>query len=82
MDQLTPDQGWQELQAHIEGFFDQVLRVEKEKAILSRTASRPEAENEQSVTPCPDRQSQIAEEDWAPSHISFPSREQPYPCLP
>jgi hypothetical protein len=42
MDQQTPDQGWLELQAQIEGFFDQVLRVEKEKALPSRIANRLE----------------------------------------
>ena len=54
MDQQTPDQGWQELQAHMEGFFDQILRVEKEKALLS--ASRMEAKIEQSGIPGTDRQ--------------------------
>jgi len=40
VDVQTSDQGWEELQAHIERFFDQVLRVEKEKVIFSRNMSR------------------------------------------
>jgi len=40
MNQMTPDQGWQELKDHIENFLEHVHRVEKEKAILSRNASK------------------------------------------
>jgi hypothetical protein len=82
MNQQTPDQGWQELQAHIEGFFDQVLRVEKEKAILSRIAAGPEAEKGQSDMPMPDRQSRDKEDDWAPDRVSYPSAAQPCQCPP
>ena len=55
MNQQTPDQGWQQLQAIIGGIFDHVLRKEKENAILS--ASRMEAKIEQSGIRNPDRQS-------------------------
>jgi hypothetical protein len=57
MNQQTPEEGWQELQAHIERFFDHVLRKEKENANLSRLASRPETKNYQSDIPSQNRQS-------------------------
>jgi hypothetical protein len=31
MDQKTPDQGWQQLQAHIEGFLGQALRTDVQR---------------------------------------------------
>ncbi len=31
MDQKTPDQGWQQLQAHIEGFLGQALRTDMQR---------------------------------------------------
>jgi len=31
MDQKTPDQGWQQLQAHIEGFLGQALRIDMQR---------------------------------------------------
>ena len=31
MDQKTPDQGWQQLQAHIEGFLGQALRTDTQR---------------------------------------------------
>ncbi len=31
MDQKTPDQGWQQLQAHIEGFLGQTLRTDMQR---------------------------------------------------
>jgi hypothetical protein len=48
MDQQTPDQGWEELQAHLERFFEQVRRVEKEIAVLSSITSTLEPKNGQS----------------------------------
>lgn len=31
MDQKTPDQGWQQLQAHIEGFLGQALKTDTQR---------------------------------------------------
>jgi hypothetical protein len=31
MSQKAPDQGWQQLQSHIEGFFDQALRSDTQR---------------------------------------------------
>jgi hypothetical protein len=52
MNQQTTDQSRQELKEIIGGIFDHVLRKEKENAILS--ASRMEANIEQSRIPSPD----------------------------
>ena len=48
MNQQTPDQGWQQLQEILDGFFDHILRKEKENALMS--VSRREAEIEHSGT--------------------------------
>ena len=48
MNQKTPDEGWQQLQETIDGFFDHILRKEKEIALMS--AGRREAKIEQSGT--------------------------------
>lgn len=31
MNQKAPDQGWQQLQSHVEGFFDQTLRSDTQR---------------------------------------------------
>jgi len=31
MNQKAPDQGWQQLQSHVEGFFDQALRSDTQR---------------------------------------------------
>jgi len=39
MDQQTSDQGWQQLQAHIEGFFLPALRIDVQRIDTSRYLS-------------------------------------------
>lgn len=82
MDRQTPDQGWQELQAHIEGFFDQVMRVEREKARLSRLEGMREVEERQSGLPEPDRENPEGSEEEGSCRDSFPSIRHAYPCSP
>lgn len=79
MDRQTPEQGWQELQAHIEGFFDQVQRVEREKALLSRQEEKHEAINGQSITPEPDRESTGVGEARGPFRYPFSPIEPLHP---
>lgn len=83
MDHQTPEQGWRELQDHIDRFFDQVLRVEEEKAILVRSAAGQEAESGQPESPDPDRQGlDHAGEDWELDEVTFLPKEHPSPCSP
>ena len=77
MDQQTPEQGRRELQDHIDRFFDQVLRVEREMTLSSGIGSRPQARNGQSGMPSPDRQDGGIENDFMPGRVSFTSTEGP-----
>ncbi|MCE5262524.1 MAG: hypothetical protein LLG97_03200 [Deltaproteobacteria bacterium] len=79
MDRQTPEQGWQELQAHIEGFFDQVQRVEREKALLSRQEEKHEAEDGQSIAPEPDRETTGVAEARGPFRCPFSPIEPLHP---
>ena len=63
MNQQTPEQGWQQLREIIDGFFEHVLRKERENAILS--ASSVEAEIDRSCMPRPDGQRWGKAEDRA-----------------
>ncbi len=69
MNRQTPDQGWQQLQEIIEGFFDHVLRKEKENAILSASCT---AKIEQSVVPSAYRQRREKERDRAENWAASP----------
>ncbi len=80
MDRQTPEEGWQELQAHIEGFFDQVLRVEREKALLSRKQKRPEAREGQWTPALPGREGRQDAEEEEPFRSSFEAMGSPQPC--